>query len=160
VREKDGSKVLARTIDNPLFQRSISLFGDAEDTNYTVQADVMVEGNRRGMSDVGLINQRYLVRLKGNYQELEVSSNFESLKVPVHFAFEAGTWYTLKTRVDLFPNGTGVVRAKCWPRGSAEPAAWTIEVPHQHAHKNGAAGVYGFTLQNRFKDNLSVTPNE
>ena len=55
------------------------------------------------------------------------------------------------------------MRAKCWKRGSEEPRAWTLEVPHQHGHKNGAAGVYGFTLMNRFKayvDNLSVTPND
>jgi outer membrane protein assembly factor BamB len=163
VRAKDGSQVLARTIDNPLFQRSISLFGDAEDSNYTVQADVMVEGNRRGLASVGVINQRYLVWLKGNYQELEVSSNFESLKVATPFAFEAGTWYTLKSRVDLLPNGSAIVRAKCWKRGAEEPRAWTLEVPHAHAHRNGAAGVYGFTLQNRFKayvDNVQVTPNE
>jgi hypothetical protein len=163
VRERDGSKVLARTIDNPLFQRSISLFGDPADSDYTVRADVMVEGNRRGTASVGLVNQRYLVWLKGNYQQLEVSSNFESLRVSTPFTFEAGTWYTLETRVDLQPDGSAIVRAKCWKRGDAEPAAWTIEVPHEHAHHNGAAGVYGFTLMNRFKayvDNVQVTPNE
>jgi outer membrane protein assembly factor BamB len=163
VRVKDGNKVIGRTLDNMLFQRTMSLFGDPGDSNYTVQADVMVEGNRRGMASVGIIDQRYLVWLKGNYQELEISSNFESLKVATPFSFEAGSWYTLKARVDLLANGTGVVRAKCWPRGGEEPKAWTIEVPHQHAHQNGAAGLYGFTLENRFKafvDNLSVTPNE
>jgi len=83
--------------------------------------------------------------------------------VATPFTFKAGTWYTLKTRVDLQPDGSAIVRAKCWERGTTEPAAWTIEVPHKHAHKNGAAGVFGFTLENRFKayvDNLSVTPNE
>lgn len=163
VREKDGSKVLARTIDNPLFQRAISLFGDAEDSDYTVRADVMVEGNRRGMASVGVVNQRYLVQLRGNYQDIEVSSNFESLKVSTPFPLEAGVWYTLATRVELLPEGAAVVRAKCWKRGGPEPEAWTIEVPHAHAHRNGAAGLYGFTLQNRFKayvDNLQVTPNE
>jgi outer membrane protein assembly factor BamB len=163
VRVKDGNQVLGRTLDNMLFQRTQSLFGDPNDSNYTVKADVMVDGNRRGMASVGLINQRYLVWLKGNYQELEVSSNFESLKVATPFAFKAGAWYTLKTLVDVLPNGAAIVRAKCWPKGESEPAAWTIEVPHAHAHKNGAAGAYGFTLENRFKayiDNLEVTPNE
>jgi outer membrane protein assembly factor BamB len=163
VREKDGSKVLARTVDNPLFQRSITLFGDAEDSNYTIQADVMVEGNRRGMASVGVIDQRYLVQLRGNYQDIEVSSNFESLKVSTPFPIEAGGWYTLKARVDLQPDGSSIVRARCWKRGTEEPQAWTIEVPHAHAHRNGAAGLFGFTLQNRFKayvDNLQVTPNE
>ncbi len=163
VRPKDGSQVLARVIDNPLFQRTISFFGDARDSGYTVQADVMVDGNRRLMSSIGVINQRYLVQLKGNHQQIEVSSNFESLKVGVPFPIAAGTWYTLKTRVDLEPDGSAVVRAKCWKRGEAEPAAWTIEVPHAHAHREGAAGLYGFTPQSRFKvyaDNLAVTPND
>jgi hypothetical protein len=163
VREKDGSQVLARTIDNPLFQRSITLFGDPTDSNYTVQADVMVEGNRRGLASVGVVNQRYLIWLKGNYGQLEVSSNFESLRVNAPCPFEADTWYTLKTRVDLQGDGSAIVRAKCWKRGDAEPSEWTLEVPHEHAHQNGAAGVYGFTLMNRFKayvDNVQVTPNE
>ena len=59
--------------------------------------------------------------------------------------------------------GSGVVRAKAWPRDAREPDAWTIEVPHAHAHTHGAAGLYGFTPQSRFAvylDNLSVTPNE
>ncbi|NOT31617.1 MAG: PQQ-binding-like beta-propeller repeat protein [Planctomycetes bacterium] len=163
VRQKDGSQVLARTIDNPLFQRTISLLGDEGDTDYSVQADVMVEGNRRGMASVGIVHQRYLIYLKGNYQQLEVSSNFESLKVNAPFPIEAGQWYTLKSRVDLAPDGSALVRAKCWPRGTDEPEGWTIEVPHRHAHQNGAVGLYGFTIQNRFKayvDNLQVTPNE
>jgi outer membrane protein assembly factor BamB len=163
VREKDGSKVLARVVDNPLFQRTISHFGDADDSNYTVRADVLVEGNRRGMTTVGLINQRYLIQLRGNYQDIEVASNFESLKVSAPFAFEADKWYTLETRVDLQPDGSGIVRARCWPRGEEPPSAWTIEVPHAHPHRNGAAGVYGFTPMSRYKvyvDNLQVTPNE
>ena len=163
VREKDGSKVLGRILDNPLFQRTITFFGDAQDSNYTFRADVMVDGNRRGMSSVGLINQRYLVQLKGNYQQIEVSSNFESLKVAAPCAFEAGTWYTLESRVDLQPDGSAIVRGKCWKRGDPEPEAWTIEVPHAHAHRNGSAGLYGFTPQSRFKayvDNIQVTPNE
>ena len=39
----------------------------------------MSEGNRRKMSEVGVICQRYLIALKGNDQKLEISSNFERL---------------------------------------------------------------------------------
>ena len=46
-------------------------------SNYTAEADVMTEGNKRKMSEVGLINQRYLIILKGNAQQLEVNSNQE-----------------------------------------------------------------------------------
>ena len=69
VREKDGGKVLAKTIDNKFFQRATVFIGTPEMSNYTIQADVMSDGNRRKMSEVGLINQRYLVLLKGNEQK-------------------------------------------------------------------------------------------
>ncbi len=161
--DHDGSRVAMRRMDNPLFQRTMSLFGDTDDANYTVQADVMSEGNRRTLSSVGVINQRYQIVLKGNYQELEVSSNMERLKESVPFKWKADTWYRMKTRVDVAEDGSGVVRAKAWPRDETEPDAWTIEVTDPFAHAHGAAGLYGFTPQSRFTvyiDNLSVTPNE
>ena len=40
--------------------------------------------------------------------------------------------------------GSGVVRAKAWKKGETEPTAWTIEVPHRHAHQNGSPGLFGF----------------
>lgn len=163
VRERDGSKVLSRVMDNPLFQRTITLITSPDDANYTIAADVMVEGNRRLMSFVGVIHQRYLVQLRGNFQDIEVSSNFESLKVSTPFPIVPGKWYSLETRVDSQPDGSTVVRVRCWERGTEKPVAWTLEVPHAHGHHRGAAGVYGFTPQSRFKvhiDNLQVTPNE
>jgi len=59
-------------------------------------------------------------------------------------------------------DGSGVVRAKAWKKGEAEPDAWTIEVKVAHAHENGSPGIFGFTPlnQNRvYLDNLSITPN-
>ncbi len=161
VRELDGSKVLAKTLDNRFFQRAMSFIGDPSLSNYTVQADVRSEGNRRKMSEVGLVNQRYLVVLKGNSQQLEVSSNQERLRANVPCRWLPNVWYTLKTRVDVAPDGTGMVRAKVWRRGEPEPPAWTIEVPHKTAHRQGAPGLYGFSPQDMrvFIDNIRVTPN-
>jgi len=162
VLEKDGSKVLARIMDNPLFQRTVSLIGDADDHDYTIRADVCIEGNRRSKASVGVVHQRYLIEIKGNYQEIEVSSNVESLKVSAPCPMEPDKWYTLVTRVERAADGSGVVRAKVWPRGEPEPEAWTIEVPHADAHASGAAGIFGFTPQSRFEaylDNLSITPD-
>src|SRR6266851_3186375 len=82
VREKDGDKVLAKTIENRFFQRATVFMGAPDAKNYTIEADVMSEGNRRKMSEVGIINQRYLVVLKGNEQKLEINSNLERLRVP------------------------------------------------------------------------------
>jgi hypothetical protein len=163
IRELDGNKVLARTIDRPLFQRTMSLIGHPDMSGYTVQVDVRTDGNRRSMSSPGVVNQRYLIVLKGNHQTLEVSSNMELLKQSVPFRWKAKSWYRLKTRVDVEADGSGWIRAKAWLREGSEPEDWTIEVRHPHAHTHGSPGLYGFTPQSRFRvyiDNLSVTPND
>jgi len=166
VRDKDGTKALTKTIDNKFFQRGTVFLGAPEAKNYTIQAEVMSEGNRRKMSEVGVINQRYAIVLKGNDQKLEISSNFERLRVPAaedppNFRWQPNVWYTLKSRVDVAADGSGVVRAKAWKRGEPEPDAWIIEVPHQHAHQNGSPGLFGFAPQDMrvYVDNISVTPN-
>ena len=166
VRDKDGTKALTKTIDNKFFQRATVFMGDPAMKNYTIQADIMSEGNRRKMSEVGVINQRYIIVLKGNDQKLEVNSNLERLRVPAatdapNFRWLPNVWYTLKTRVDIAPDGSGVIRAKAWRRDEPEPEKWTAEVPHQHAHASGSPGLFGFSPQEMrvFIDNVKVTPN-
>jgi outer membrane protein assembly factor BamB len=156
-----GTKALTKTIDNKLFQRGQVFFGHPDTKNYTIEADVMTEGNRRKMSEVGVINQRYIIVLKGNSQELEINSNQERIKVAVPFKWAPNEWFHIKSRVDVAADGTGMVRAKAWKKGEAEPAAWTIEVPHKHAHHNGSPGLFSFTPQEQraYIDNISVTAN-
>jgi outer membrane protein assembly factor BamB len=163
VRELDGSKVFAKTLDNIFFQRATVFFGHPDEKNYTLEADVMADGNRRTLSTVGLINQRYYVILNGNAQELEVNSNQERIKATVKFPIVAKTWYRMKTRVDVSPDGSGVVRVKVWKKSDPQPEKWTLEVPHKNVHKQGAPGLFGFAPQSLFKvyiDNISVTPNQ
>ncbi len=165
VREKevDGvkTKALTKTIDNKLFQRGQVFFGHPTMKNYTIEADVLSEGNRRKMSEVGLINQRYAIILKGNSQEIEINSNQERIKTAVPFKWTPNAWYRLKARVDVAADGSGVVRAKAWKKGEAEPEAWLIEVPHKHAHAHGSPGLFGFSPQEQRVciDNISVTAN-
>jgi len=161
VREAGDTKALVKAIDNKFFQRATVFMGEPSLKNYTVQTDVMSEGKARKMSEVGQINQRYLVVLRGNAQEIEINSNQERLKVAVPFKWKPNEWYVLKSRVDVKPDGSGVVRAKAWKRGDAEPAEWTIEVPHKVAHQSGCPGLYGFSPQEMrvFIDNVSVTAN-
>jgi outer membrane protein assembly factor BamB len=162
IREMEGNKVLAKTLDNVLFQRAITFIGGPDYSEYTVEADVMTDGNRRMKSNVGLINQRYFIYLVGNAQILEVSSNHDRVKQSVPFRWDQKKWYTLKSRVDMNADGSGVVRAKAWPKGEPEPEAWTIEVEHRNAHAKGAPGVYGFSPQARYSvymDNIRVYPN-
>lgn len=164
VRKAPGegeNKALCKTIDNKLFQRGQIFIGHPGSKNYTVEADVLTEGNKRKMSEIGLVNQRYLIVLKGNSQALEVSSNQERLRESVSFQWSPNQWYHLKTRVDVAKDGSGVVRAKAWKKGDSEPAAWTIEVPHKVAHAEGAPGLFSFTPQEQraWIDNVSVTSN-
>jgi hypothetical protein len=161
VRDKDGNKCLEKTIDNRFFQRATVFMGDPELRNYTVEADVMSEGNKRKMSDVGLINQRYKILLKGNEKTLEINSNDELFRFSAPFNWSPNIWYHLRARVDVAPDGSGVVRAKAWPKTEPEPAAWTFEVPHKHAHANGCPGLFGFSPQDMrvYIDNIVVTAN-
>ena len=157
-----GNKVFAKTFDRLLFQRATVFVAPSNLSNYTMQADVMTDGSARSKSDIGLINQRYLICVRGNAGKLEVSSNPERLKQEVPFKVVAGTWYTLKTKVDVAKDGSGVVMAKIWDKAQPEPAAWTIEVKVPRAHKNGSPGIFALTPMNQkrvYLDNLSVTPN-
>ena len=141
VREKDGSKVLAKTIDNRFFQRATVFIGTPEMSHYTIQADVMSDGNRRKMSEVGVINQRYLIVLKGNEQKLEVNSNQERLRGVGGFQVVAERVVSAQGAGGRgTPDGSAVVRAKAWKRDEPEPAAWTIDVPHKTAHQAGSPG--------------------
>lgn len=163
IREKDGSKVLTKTLDRVLFQRSLTFIGSPDSSGYTVQADVMTDGTRRIKSTVGLINQRYIISLMGNAGQIEISSNQERIAVTAPFPIAANKWYTLKTRVDVAKDGSGVVRAKAWVKGEPEPEAWTLEFNHKEAHQKGCPGIFGFSPQSMksvYVDNFSVVPNE
>jgi outer membrane protein assembly factor BamB len=163
VRDQAGSKVLYKTLDRILFQRASTFIGEPTAKNYTLRADVMSDGNRRMMSNVGIINQRYIVNLVGNWQQLEILSNQDRFKVTAPFQWQPRVWYVLQSRVDVAADGRGVVRAKAWKRGDPEPAEWTLEAPHPQAHRQGSPGIYGFSLQSKFPvyvDNIEVTPND
>lgn len=163
VLEKDGSKVLGNRLDNILFQRTTNFFGSSDMSGYTLEGDVMTDGTRRIMSTVGFVNQRYLVALVGNAQILELSSNHDRLKQSVKFPIKPNTWYRLKTTVKSNPDGSGTVFAKAWPRGTDEPAEWTIETPVKHLHPKGSPAVFAFSPQSQkrvYIDNIKLTKNQ
>jgi outer membrane protein assembly factor BamB len=160
IRDLDGNKVLAKTLDNPFFQRATVFIGDPSTKDYTIEADVMSEGNKRVMSEVGLVNQRYYIVLKGAQKKLEVNSTQELFRHSVDFDAAPNVWYHLKSRVDVAADGSGVIRGKAWKKGDPEPDAWTIEVPVKIANQSGAPGLFGFAPQKRvYIDNITVTAN-
>ncbi len=157
----ETNQALVKTIENKLFQRGQVFFGFPTLSNYTIQADVLSEGNRRKMSEVGVINQRYAVILKGNSQEIEINSNQERIKLSAPFKWVPNEWYTLQARVDMQPDGTAIVRGKAWKKGDPEPDKWLVEFTHHHGHRNGSPGLFGFAPQEQRVaiDNILVIPN-
>jgi outer membrane protein assembly factor BamB len=172
VRERDGSKCLVKTVDNKLMQRAYTFIGHPDMHSYTMQADVMSDGELRKtggktkvlkMSEVGLVNQRYAIIIKGAFQQIEINSNMERLQATAPFSCEPKVWYTLKSRVDVDPaTGAGVVRGKVWKRGEPEPEKWTIEFQHKTAHRSGSPGFFGFSPTDMpvCVDNISVRAND
>ena len=162
VQDFGGNLVAGNTLDRVLFQRAINFVGHKDMSNYTAQADIMTDGDRRTKSNIGLINQRYIFALIGNSQKLEIISNYDRFRHSVPFSFKTKIWYKLKTRVDILEDGTGIIRAKAWPKSADEPDAWTIEVPHSTPHLQGAPGIYAMSPQSKKKvyfDNLSIYYN-
>ena len=161
VQNLDGEHVAGNTLDRVLFQRAMNFVGHWQSSDYIVEMDAKVDGNRRIKSTIGVVNQRYIFALVGNSNKLEVVSNYDRFKRSVPFPIEANKWYRLKTQIDLQENGSGVLRAKAWPRDEPEPEAWTLEESHAQPHKRGAPGIYALSPQSKKKvyfDNLSIYP--
>ena len=159
----EGDPVLAKTLDRVLFQRATSFFGHPNSAGYTLEALVRSDGNRRSMGVVGVVNQRYIIALDGNRRELTVHSNHDRFRHAVPFVARAGVWMHLKTRVDVDDDGRGTIRAKAWPKGSAEPADWTLVAAHESAHRHGAPGLFGFSPQSMHRvyvDDIQMSPSE
>ena len=114
------------------------------------------------MPDMGLVAQRYTLDLMGASQQLQVRSwppqvaTHFSKTIP--FAWEAGRWYTMK--FEARPQGsTALLRGKVWPRGEAEPQAWTIEAAHEQGNLQGSPGFFGNSKDSEiYIDNVVVAP--
>ena len=64
-----------------------------------------------------------------------------------------------KTQIDLQDDGSGLIRAKAWPREEPEPDEWNLEEIHTKPHRQGAAGIYALSPQSKKKvyfDNLNI----
>ena len=119
-------------------------------SNYTVQVDIMTDGNRRMKSTAGVLNQRYMIQLKGNHQEIEVSSNMERIKETVRFKLAGQeVWYTLKTTVDgRAEDGSGIDpgqglaarRARAGRRGTSRSRT------RRRPSRRSSPGIFGFAI--------------
>jgi hypothetical protein len=130
--------------------------------DYTIQADFLATEKNGRVPDMGLINQRYTLDLQGA-QKLQIRSWTPRLELrfakTIPFEWKANTWYTMKFQSEN-REGEVVLRGKVWPRGEAEPEAWSIEAADATPNRNGSPGLFGNATDSEFYlDNVQVTPN-
>ena len=146
VRDVDGSKVLVKLAENPFAfaKRCRPFFGGTEFSDYTIQSDVRAMERRRQMGDIGIVAQRYELVLFGNHQRLELQPWQPEVErtVKVDYKWNPNAWYTMKLEVQSMGGGRVRARAKVWPKGETEPAAWTIERIDPIGSLKGAPGLY------------------
>jgi outer membrane protein assembly factor BamB len=171
VRDLEGNKVLVKLAENPFAfaKRARPFFGSTDFSNYTMEADVRTKEVRRQMADVGIVAQRYEMVLFGNHQRLELQpwqpETERTVKVP--FAWEKDTWYTMKLEVQSLDGGKVRSRGKVWKKGTAEPAAWTIERVDPIGNLKGSPGLYADAMNSApqggseiYYDNIKVYRNK
>ena len=161
-REMDGSRVLVKNPNPPIFKRGRAFLGPSNMSNYTVEADVKAQEKRRQMGDAGVVAQRYALILFGNSQKIELESWQPEIARTVRAPFEwkADTWYHMKLEVQNMSDGNVRARGKAWPAGQPEPSAWTIEKLDTMGNKKGSPGIYADATFEIYFDNVKVTSNK
>jgi hypothetical protein len=99
--------------------------------------------------------------LFGNAQKIELQpwQPATPMTVSAPYAWKPDTWYRMKLRVENLMDGTTKVQGKVWPRGDAEPAAWTVEKTDTIPHREGSPGLYADASTDLYFDNISVQKN-
>ena len=119
----------------------------------------MSDGNARVMSEVGLVNQRYYIVMKGSAGSWRSVRTGELFKQSVDFSASPNVWYHLAA------GGRGGRQFRAWCAGSsgrkddAEPAAWTLRC-RRSTSVSGSRGCSRLLRRKRtYIDNIKVTPN-
>ena len=166
VREIDGNHVLEQPDPKFFAPRAVIYIGPSWMNDYTIWADVFATERGRRKPELGLINSGYTCLIAGIQQRMEIRSWGSELRMMQrqNFAWETGTWYSMKLRVDIESDGQGreiaAVRCKAWKRYENEPPMWTLTVRDPLPIRQGAAGLYAYTPVNGYFDNVVITASE
>jgi outer membrane protein assembly factor BamB len=167
----DGANALKKlgNNSNPLIARAYTYFGMPTMSDYTLEADLLGTQVGHDLPDMGIVNSRYTLMLDGNKQQLRLMS-WEALPrvdKGVPFSWKANTWYHVKLMV--VPEGNkAIAKAKVWPKGEAEPEAWTVEYEDATPNLEGSPALYGYSTGILDKavgteilySNVKVSPNK
>lgn len=157
---ENGNHIFKKDSTDQRFQRALVYIGPPELTGYTVQADVKAAAKKRILPDMGIINNRYVLELRGNGDDLRIVSwvSMPRIEKVVPFTVEKDVWYTMKCRVDI-QGDKGIVKGKVWKKGEAEPKDWTIELEDPNPHKAGSPGLACFAQADLYYDNIKIEKN-
>ncbi|HSR70691.1 MAG TPA: PQQ-binding-like beta-propeller repeat protein [Acidobacteriota bacterium] len=158
---EDGNKVLVKNPAPRGIHKHDSFIGPAHWRNYTIQADLYGTRTGRRVPDMGLVNGGYTMDMMAALQQIQVRSWASELRMAqeVPFEWEPERWYTMKLRVDV-EDDRALIRGKVWPKGTQEPAEWTITVEDPHPVTSGSPGIFGFSVTPVYYDNVKVVENE
>jgi outer membrane protein assembly factor BamB len=161
--EVGGEKVLVKVSTIPKGTRSQGWMGWTDLHDYTVQADFMAKDQSERLPDMGLINQRYTLDLRGD-QGLQIRSWTSRLELrfakTIPFTWKSGEWISMKFQSVNSSDGV-TLRGKVWKRGEKEPVDWQIEATDKTPNKNGSPGIFGNSTNAEFYlDNVKVVPNK
>ncbi len=164
--------VLQKTAVNPspLVARGNAFITVPDVHDYTIEAEVRGDAVRGDLPDMGIIACRYHLLLEGNNQKLRLTSwdAVPRINNTIVFPWKSGDWYSMKLTTEVQGEKT-IVRGKVWPKGTAEPKEWTLEVTDPIGNKEGSPGLYGNALAVEgaekpgppvYYDNVKVTPNK
>ena len=59
------------------------------------------------------------------------------------FAWESGSWTTLKLQVRKVKDGDWAVEGKVWKQGAPEPSKWTVTYSEKNEPTAGRASIWG-----------------
>jgi outer membrane protein assembly factor BamB len=168
VAAMDGGKVLKKLSADPRFLHGETFFGRSEWRSYTISADVRATEKRRNLPNIGLVNSRYSLLIMGNTGELRIVGWIPEPRVEakVKFDLRPDVWYRMRFRVDV-EGGKGIARGKAWPRGEAEPEAWSLELEDPAPYPQGSPGLQAYSAGTTarspgaevFFDNIEVVRN-
>ena len=160
VTEENGDSILIKPVAERGLLRSPLLIGPPSMGNYTIQADVRLTQKGRRKADAGLINSGYILDLLGIHQRLQIRSWSAQLRVEntVDVEAEMDRWYTMKLQVES-DDAEARIRGKVWPRGTDEPADWTVTATDPHPIRNGSPGLLGYSPSVVSYDNVLIEPN-
>lgn len=169
----DGEKVLRNNNKgaSPVIHNANAYIGKPDLTGYTIESDIMGTEVNGSIADMGIINNRYRLVLKGNQNNLRIEAwdAMPRVAVDVDFAIKPKTWYRLKFKVEVSEGGKEAnLFGKAWERGQPEPKDWTVAFTDPNPYTEGCPGLFSYAKSVRedqagtdvYFDNVVILPNK